>query len=241
MRGKSIPKDRQNKFFGFVDTYKESKPKRRVFETLKSQGMQENQQIEFFSDGAGNLRDLQQYLNPHSEHYLDWFHITMRITVLKQYSKGIKKVDKETGEKLLEGLNSAKWYLWHGNTYKALEEIDLLMIELEIWEKQYEHLRKFKKALEEFKTYIQNNDIYIPNYGERHRNEEIITTSFVESAVNQIVAKRFCKKQQMQWTKKGAHLLLLTRTKVINGELEESFRKWYPKFQINEVKDKKAA
>ena len=232
--GKSVPRDQEDKFFGFVDTYHSSKPKRRVYETLKSQGMQENQQIEFFSDGAGNLRDLQLYLNPHSEHYLDWFHITMRITVLKQYSKGIKKVDKETGEKLLEGLNSVKWYLWHGNTYKALQEIEFLIMELEIWEKQYEHLKKFKKTLDEFHTYIQNNEHFIPNYGERYRNEEIITTSFVESAINQVVAKRFNKKQQMQWTKKGAHLLLLTRTKVINEELADCFRKWYPKFQIQE-------
>ena len=48
----------------------------------------------------------------------------------------------------------------------------------------------------------------IPNYGERWRNEETIATGFVESAVNQIVSKRFSKKQQMQWTKKGAHLVL---------------------------------
>jgi hypothetical protein len=52
------------------------------------------------------------------------------------------------------------------------------------------------------------NQPLISNYGERWRNEETIATGFVESAVNQIVSKRFVKKQQMQWTKKGAHLLL---------------------------------
>jgi hypothetical protein len=40
----------------------------------------------------------------------------------------------------------------------------------------------------------------------------------VESAVNQIVSKRFVKKQQMQWTKKGAHLLLQIRIEVLNGD-----------------------
>ncbi len=48
--------------------------------------------------------------------------------------------------------------------------------------------------------------------GERWRNEEMIATGFVESAVNQIVSKRFAKKQQMQWTKKSAHLVLQMRT-----------------------------
>jgi hypothetical protein len=39
------------------------------------------------------------------------------------------------------------------------------------------------------------------------------------------------KKQAMQWTERGAHLLLQTRTRVLNGELEETFRRWYPKFR----------
>jgi len=33
------------------------------------------------------------------------------------------------------------------------------------------------------------------------------------------------------WTLRGAHLLLQTRTKVLNNELEEVFRRWYPQFR----------
>lgn len=96
--GKSIPSDRPEKFFAFVETHQASKPKRRLFETLKSQGLQPNQSLEFLSDGATNLQELQRYISPVSEHYLDWFHITMRMTVLQQYLKGMLKVDKETAE-----------------------------------------------------------------------------------------------------------------------------------------------
>jgi hypothetical protein len=32
----------------------------------------------------------------------------------------------------------------------------------------------------------------------------------------------------MQWTLRGAHLLLQTRTKVLNNELEDVFRGWLP-------------
>ncbi len=39
-------------------------------------------------------------------------------------------------------------------------------------------------------------------------------------------------KQQMQWTLKGAHLLLQTRTNVLNYELEDVFRRWFPGFAI---------
>ena len=47
----------------------------------------------------------------------------------------------------------------------------------------------------------------------------------------QVVNRRFAKKQQMQWTLRGAHLLLQTRTKVLNNELEGVFRRWYPQFR----------
>ena len=84
--GKSMPEEGEGKCFGFVQTYDE-KPKRRVFEVLKSQGMQMNQQVVFLSDGGDDVRDLQMYLNPEAEHYLDWFHVTMRLTVIGQYAK----------------------------------------------------------------------------------------------------------------------------------------------------------
>jgi hypothetical protein len=62
--------------------------------------------------------------------------------------------------------------------------------------------------VEEFRIYLENNGRFIPNYGERWRYGEAIATGFVESTVNQVINKRFCKRQQMQWSKRGAHLLL---------------------------------
>jgi hypothetical protein len=77
--GKSMPADGPPKCFGFVQTY-DAKPKRRLFELLKSQGMAMNQQVTFLTDGGEDVRELPLYLNPQAEHWLDWFHITMRIT-----------------------------------------------------------------------------------------------------------------------------------------------------------------
>jgi len=238
--GKSIPKDRTNKYFAFVDTLEEAKPKRRLYETLKSQGLQYNQPLEFLSDGATNLQELQKYLSPLSEHYLDWFHITMRITVLNQYLKGMIKVDKETAETYQKYLEKIKWYLWHGNVPKALEYLEFFGDTFFI-ENEYEHLDGFKKHTEEFVSYIRNNQHYITNYGERQRNEEIYTSSFAESTINELVSRRFCKKQQMQWTKKGAHSMLQIRSKVLNEELVDCFKKWYPNFKINKRHEKKVA
>ena len=69
--GKSITDAGDVKCFGGVTSY-DQKPKRRLFEVLKSQGMQMNQQVTFLSDGGDNVRELQLYLNPQAEHLLDW-------------------------------------------------------------------------------------------------------------------------------------------------------------------------
>src|SRR2546422_7206161 len=87
---------------------------------------------------------------------------------------------------------------------------------------------------------IVNNRSLIPNYGERYRNGEPIATGFVESTVNEVVSKRFCKKQQMQWSKEGAHLLLQTRVRTLNGELGAIFKRWYPDMDL-EVEESSVA
>ncbi|EHQ5579793.1 ISKra4 family transposase, partial [Escherichia coli] len=34
--------------------------------------------------------------------------------------------------------------------------------------------------------------------------------------------------RSMQWSRKGAHYLLQTRTAVLNNELQDKFASWYP-------------
>jgi hypothetical protein len=87
------------------------------------------------------------------------------------------------------------------------------------------------KAVQEFHTFIDRNHVFIPNYGERYRNGERISTGFAESTVHQVVSKRMVKKQQMRWSHRGAHLLLQMRTRVLNGDWEDVFRRWYPGFR----------
>ncbi|ACB00945.1 MULTISPECIES: ISKra4-like element ISSysp7 family transposase [Cyanophyceae] len=224
--GKSIPDEGPSKSFGFVQTY-DTKPKRRLFELLKSQGMQMNQQVTFFSDGGDTVRDLQRFLNPQAEYLLDWFHVTMRITQLSQYLRGLKHYDLDNGKSMVERLKSVKWYLWHGNVFRALQELEWLEEDADFLESNYPKLKKMRRAIAEFHTYIQNNGHFIPNYGERYRCGERISTGFVESTVNQVVAKRMEKKQQMRWTPKGAHLLLQVRTKVLNQDWKEVVDRWY--------------
>ena len=224
-------KDRPSaKRFAFVQTY-DTKPRRRLWELMKSQGMQENQQVLFLSDGGDTVRNLQAYLHPSSEHVLDWFHVAMRLTVMNQQTKGVAEEDSALGADTAKVLESVKHYLWHGNVDAALEHLESLSFDLDLNRRRSAAVAKLCRSVNEFDTYIRNNRKFIPNFGERYRQGDTISTAFVESTINQVVSKRFVKKQQMQWTPKGAHLLLQTRTRVLNDDLAAAFREWYPRFQ----------
>jgi len=228
---KSFSKTEAPKRLGFVQKL-DAQPERRLMAMLKSQGMQENQQITFLSDGADNVRDLQYLMHPESEHVLDWFHVTMRLTVLKQFAKGMCHTDPEPGDELLAILERTKWFLWHGNTERALGFLDDAYCLSDEPDVHYDNRRKLLQHLSEMMTYIDNNAQLIPNYGEKYRYGEAITTAFVESTVNEVVAKRMVKKQQMQWSPAGAHYLLQTRTAVLNGELRGHFEEWHPDLKV---------
>jgi len=174
--GKSMPTDGPAKCFGFVQTY-DRKPKRRLFEVLPSQGMQPNQQVTFLTDGGDDVRELPLYLNPLAEHLLDWFHITMRLTVMSQMAKGLRsRENPELTTELAEELERLKWYLWHANVFLALQTIDWLQLDVDN-EAGSPEQRKLSKAVAEFGGYIRTNAAWIPNYGERFRNAEAISSA----------------------------------------------------------------
>lgn len=101
--------------------------------------------------------------------------------------------------------------------------------------------KKLQKAVTELRGYIMANEAFIPNYGDRHRHDELISTAFVESTVNQVISKRFVKKQQMRWTQRGAHLLLQTRVQVLNEDLRNTFCRWFPGMSVDHPAELKAA
>jgi hypothetical protein len=186
--------------------------------------------VVFLSDGGDSVRKLQAPLHPFSEHLIDWFHITMRLTVLQQETKTVRAEQLALGEELAQRLTSVKHLLWHGNSEEALERLTSPLIDMDLLATRSAATEKLGQSVGEFATYIRNNVDFIPNFGDRYRQGETITTAFVESAINQVVSKRFVKKQQMQWTPRGARLLRQTRTKVLNDDLEDAFRRWYPRF-----------
>jgi hypothetical protein len=85
------------------------------------------------SDGGGTVRDLQMYMNPQAEHLLDWFHISMRLTVMSQLAKSIETDDQPNlSVEIEKELERLKWNLWHGNVHKALQIVEDLEVALDV-------------------------------------------------------------------------------------------------------------
>ena len=185
--------------------------------------------VTFRSDGGENVRDLQLYLSPQAEHLLDWFHITMRLTVLHQLRKELGTAAPALSlDPVAADLERLKWLLWHGNVFRALQLLSDMDDEVDAWRAETPAAGKLAKVVREFHGYIAANKGFNPNYGDRYCHGERIATGFVESTVNQVVSKRMVKQQQLRWTKKGAHLLLQVRSQVLNEDLRTAFDRWYP-------------
>ena len=73
-----------------------------------------NQDSTVLADGNDTLRALQLEMSPQATPMLDWFHLTMKLTVVKQYGKGLVHGDAVVGKAIREKIERLKWSLWHG-------------------------------------------------------------------------------------------------------------------------------
>ena len=114
--------------------------------------------------------------------------------------------------------------------FRALDLLGDVVDGLHCVEEPDERRQAFLARLVEFRGYLSANAAEIPNYGERRRCGEPVSSAIAESTVNQVISKRMVKKQQMRWSPRGAHLLLQLRTRVLNADLADDFTRWYPGF-----------
>lgn len=111
---------------------------------------------------------------------------------------------QQKGAALQDGLTSIKWHLWHGNAERALEKTQDLDDALATHQddplvaRKYSKCKPLARLLTAFHTYVEQNSGFIVDYAERQRYSERVSTGFVESAVNQVLAKRMVKRHQMQ-------------------------------------------
>ena len=113
-----------------------------------------------------------------------------------------------------------KWRLWHGHDAIASNRIKAFLFTLRLPTIASKRpVKKLERLMKELERYLENNAGSLTNYGLRFRTGQRITTSFMESAVNQLIDKRMSKAQQMRWLPAGAHKLLQVRAEVVDGKL----------------------
>ena len=232
--GKSIVEDRDNRYFGLVRS-QDAAPRRRLRAVLERQGLPVDQPVTVLTDGGDSVRALVSNLSAGSEHVLDWFHVAMRLTVLGQYAKDLTHYNALEATALQDRLERIKWRLWHGDADEAQNRARELAENVAALASGYPGLARLVEATAGLATYIDNNAAAIVDYSERWDHGEIISTAFAESTVDLVISRRFAKKQQMQWSKKGAHRLLQTRTRTLDGTLRDLFTTWYPAMPANDV------
>ena len=186
------------------------------------------------SDGDEGLRKLQRRVLPKATVVLDWFHVAMRFEHALRTAVGVgaETVDAYIGNIVHRDVEHAKWRLWHGRWRGCL----IKLVGVCRWTRakstaNVKGVQTLRRHLRDLIAYLEANRSGLVNYGARYRRRELISTGFVESSINEIIARRMTKKQQMRWNRWTVQPFLDVRVAVLDGTLEGSFRKMYPEFR----------
>jgi hypothetical protein len=183
-------------------------------------------------DGDAGLWRLQREALPGATIVLDWWHAAVRFEHALQAARGLGAADASRAHDAVRDLERAKWCLWHGRWAGCRRKLAALCR----WTR-CKHVRdvagigRLQRHVSDLLGYLERNRDALVPYAARRRRGEPISTAFVESAVNEIVAKRMNKAQQMRWNRATVQPFLDVRTAVLNGTLEDAFRRRYPGFR----------
>ena len=168
--GKSVPEDRDDRYFGFVQNH-DTKPKRRLFEVLQGQGLQMNQELTFLTDGGDSVRELASDVTLRRAHprLVPPRHAADRARPVRQ---GPEAPRPRAGG----GSDAASSRRSNGTMERQRPRGPVpgrwLADDLDALESDYPGLKRFARLAGEFHTYIANNAGAIPNYAERWRYGE---------------------------------------------------------------------
>ncbi len=185
-------------------------------------------------DGDAGLWRLQREVLPNATPVLDWWHAAVRFEHALQAARslGAGTAEAHVAGTAVRGLERAKWRLWHGNWPGCRRRLAALCR----WAgcksvRGVAGADKLRQQVAGLLGYLERNEAALVPYAARRQRGEPIATSFVESAVDEIIAWRMTKKQQMRWNKATVQPFLDVRTAVLNGTLEDAFRRRHPGFR----------
>ena len=177
-------------------------------------------------DGDAGLWRLQRAVLPGATIVLDWWHAAVQFEHALQAARslGAGAGDAGLAQEAACGLDRAKWRLWHGRWPGCRRKLAALCR----WTERstvrgVAGMDKVRRHVADLLGYLDRNQAALVHYAARHRHGEAISTAFVESAVNEIVAWRMNKAQQMRWSKATVQPFLDVRTAVLDGHARGRF------------------
>jgi len=185
-------------------------------------------------DGDAGLWRLQRNVLPGATVVLDWWHTAVRFEHALQSARGLGAgtADTSLADMAVRGLERAKWRLWHGRWPGCRRKLAALCRWAErSTVRDAAGMDKARQHVADLLGYLERNQAALVHYAARRRHAEAIATAFVESGVNEIVAWRMNKAQQMRWSRATVQPFLDVRTAVLNDTLESAFRRRYSGFR----------
>ena len=187
-------------------------------------------------DGDAGLWRLQREVLPGAMVVLDWWHAAVRfehaLQAARSLGTGAGTADPSLADAAVRGLERAKWRLWHGRWPGCRRRLAALCRWTERKAvRDVAGVDKLRQHAGDLLGYLERNEMALVHYAARRRRGEPIATSFVESAVDEIIAWRMCKAQQMRWSRATVQPFLDVRSAVLNDTLEDAFRRHHPGFR----------
>ncbi len=168
-------------------------------QTLAAAGVHADTPATVLCDGDAGLWRLQRDALPGATVVLDWWHAAVRFEHALQAARGLGAgtADTHLASEAVRDLERAKWRLWHGCWPGCQRKLAALCR----WTKrkplrEVAGISRLQRHASELLGYLERNEDALVHYAARRRRGEPIATAFVESAVNEIIAKRMNKKQQ---------------------------------------------
>ena len=201
---------------------------------LAAVGVDANTPATVLCDGDAGLWRLQREALPGAVVVLDWWHAAVRFEHALQSARSLGKgtADASLADTATRGLERAKWRLWHGRWPGCRRRLAALCRWMQ--RRPMRDVAGMDKACQQVADllgYLERNEAALVHYAARRRQGERIATSFVESAVDEIISWRMAKAQQMRWSRATVQPFLDVRTAVLNDTLLDAFHRRHPGFR----------
>jgi len=204
-------------------------------QALAAAGVSADTPATVLCDGDAGLWRLQREVLPGATVVLDWWHAAVRFEHALHAARGLGAgtADAHLASDAVRDLERAKWRLWHGRWAGCQRKLAALGR----WpgrktRRELAGMDRLQRHVGELLGYLERSQGALVHYAARRRLDEPISTAFVESAVNEIIAKCMNKKQQMRWSRATVKPFLDVRTAMLNDTLENAFSQRYPSFRL---------